>query len=251
MAREALPPPLNDPPAYPELVLDDEGNFTWHFYSLVGKIRPDGTVFFEHHAPPRGKATGRYCLELSTAPGQCQELSTVPWPEDWGSPMGSFPENPIKMWFLRQTEALSDRLSERWQRQSLATAMSAVQRNADRVWRDETLGLRAKRRLLFELWDECEEPRGDDDDRAAAHVGQRARDQIVEYIRRMLPAESRDAYLLDEVRRFNAMRESRQPFAPYPAIDTSTDAAVEEKTEHRRLGDAASIHKVSHVFSIG
>lgn len=213
MLRDALPPRLNDPPAYPELILDDEGNFTWHFYYLVAKIRPDGSVFFTHQAPSKG-FTGRYCHELATEPGQCEEIPTIPWPAG-ENPIGRFPENPIKRWFLRRTEALRDQMIDLDRRQTLATAPSAALRNVTKTWSDDSINVTARRRLLFELWDECEEPRNGDDERPEARVGQRAREHILLFIRRELPRGCSEAYSGAELRAYNAMRASRQPFFPY------------------------------------
>ena len=217
IARSALPPPINDPPGYPELILDEEGNHTWHFYYLVAKIRPDGTVFFyRDNGYMIGKGrTGRYCNRLSTEPGTCEEQATVPWPEDWGTPIGRFPENVIKLWFLRQTVALRDELSDLSHRQSLSGSISAVDHHADGIWCDASLSKRSRRRLLFELWDECEEPADDDDRRPVARVGQSARDRIVRFIKQEIPRDSPDAYTLVALRAFNASRASRQLFAPY------------------------------------
>ena len=217
MARAALPPPINDPPGYPELVLDEDGNHTWHIYYLVAKIRPDGTVFFiRDNSYRRGKgSTGRYCHRLSTEPGQCEEQPTVPWPDDWGMPLGRFPENPIKMWFLRQTVVLRDQLSALSYRQDLASSVSNAQGHADGIWCDSSLSKRSRRRLLFDLWDECEEAFDEQDRRPVARAGQKAREGIVRYIRREIPFGSPDAYSRGEIHALNASRASKQEFEPY------------------------------------
>ena len=69
--------------------------------------------------------------------------------------------------------------------------------------------------MLFQLWDECEEPRNELDDRPEAKAGQRVRGHIIRFVRERLPAGSPEAFGLEELRRLNASRSSTKSFAPY------------------------------------
>jgi hypothetical protein len=75
----------------------------------------------------------------------------------------------------------------------------------EQIWRHERLSASARRRLLFDLWDECEEE----------GVGLTARTTIAAFIRRRLPAQSTDAYPREELEALNAERHSIMRFAPY------------------------------------
>jgi hypothetical protein len=217
MARAALPPRLDDPPGFPELLPDDEGNMTWHFYYLVAKIRPDGSVLFVHDSNyrSRGRKTGRYCHEIALGLGRCREQATVPWPEEWGQQLGSFPEGPIKRWFLRQTEELRARMAELERTQRLVEAPSRSRAAAQQILSDLTLGSADRRRLLFELWDECEEPPEAGEAPSEVESGLLARRSILELIGRELPEGSIQAYTAEELRLLNQRRMSREEFHPY------------------------------------
>jgi hypothetical protein len=83
------------------------------------------------------------------------------------------------------------------------------------VWRYEPWSVRVRKRVLFELWDECAES-GPANVVASART---ARAVIVSFIRRKLPAGSRDAYPALELRQLNAKRTSAARFEPYRAAD--------------------------------
>lgn len=98
--------------------------------------------------------------------------------------------------------ARTERLREAQRR--LPTTLAAV-------WADPRHPTSARRRLLFQLWDECAE-QGHDEVVAA---GARVRAIILAFIRTRLPAGSRDAYTVDELETLNATRTSRATFSPY------------------------------------
>lgn len=67
-----------------------------------------------------------------------------------------------------------------------------------------------RRAALFTLWDECSEGEGE-----AGQAGDRARAQIVGWIRAHLPIDGRDAFTPDEIATLNRRRGSNQVFSPY------------------------------------
>ena len=81
------------------------------------------------------------------------------------------------------------------------------------IWANDARPAAERRRLLFALWDECEEAPPGADRRASA--GQTARDTIVAFIRAHAAKGSADGYGHDELLALNASRESRQRFEPY------------------------------------
>ncbi len=81
-------------------------------------------------------------------------------------------------------------------------ATELMQRNVAAVWASE-LTAEAKRRALFELWDECSE--GDD---RAGRAGAQARAVVIGFI------HSHAAFTADEVAAYDARRTSTEHFAP-------------------------------------
>jgi len=77
------------------------------------------------------------------------------------------------------------------------------------LWRTTT-DPAARRRALFELWDECAE--GDD---AAGAAGDRARAMVIGWIRARLPVGEPGALSAADIAALDAHRASRQHFAPY------------------------------------
>src|SRR6185503_20142320 len=65
-------------------------------------------------------------------------------------------------------------------------------------------------RAVFELWDGCAE--GDD---AVGQAGERARAQVIGWIRAHLPAGQPGAFSVGEIAGLDAQRSSTQHFAPY------------------------------------
>jgi hypothetical protein len=83
-------------------------------------------------------------------------------------------------------------------------ALAQLGDRLDALWRDPRNSLADRRRLLFELWDEC-------DPRMAS--GRAARTHIEAFVRERLPRGSRMAFTPEELARLNYGRSI--PFAPY------------------------------------
>ena len=92
------------------------------------------------------------------------------------------------------------------------------------IWNDDGLSAAARRQMLFEWWDDCDEgPLGlalDPEPQRIQDVervqdAERMRRQIEAFVRRVAPSGSPEAFTAAELRRLNAHRRSRQRFAPY------------------------------------
>ena len=129
--------------------------------------------------------------------------------------VGDDPLAAQKRWFLRQTEPLRDSLAAKARKQDLSRAAVAARRRAAAVLSDRDLAFPAKRRLLFELWDECEEPAHEGDLRPEVAAGLRARELIEGLVRQKLPRGGEGAYSASELRRLNSKRSSKRRFSPY------------------------------------
>jgi hypothetical protein len=84
-----------------------------------------------------------------------------------------------------------------------------MRQNLERLWAS-TRDPAARRRALFELWDECGEGSG-----PLGEAGQSARGQVIGWIAVHLPAGSADAFTAGEIASLDAHRSSKQHFAPY------------------------------------
>jgi hypothetical protein len=94
------------------------------------------------------------------------------------------------------------------------------------VWSDHTKSPQQRRETIFQLWDECDEPRSEDDDSAAGAL--RARSVIAAFIRAELGAGTDRAYQAEELALLNSRRQSRQRFDPY---DTGAHLSARQTPE--------------------
>lgn len=246
MLAAGLPPLLNDESPTPRLREDDDGNLVWAHGGLLAKIHPDGSVVFDyrHGAKIEGFEPGEddvvdlhgripgVPMTSFRAPLECSSAGGGGPPTDSAglgatvrpnfdlndlalSAVGDDPLAAQKRWFLRQTEELRDDLSAKAHARAVGLAPAAARRRAAEILGDRTTPAAQRRRLLFELWDESEEPSSDDDQRPEALAGARARAEIESAIREQLPEGSAEAYGAAELARLNERRASRRPFAPY------------------------------------
>jgi hypothetical protein len=104
--------------------------------------------------------------------------------------------------------------------------LRSLQGELAEAWGDVQQPAKARRRLLFDRWDECEEgvavklPGFEDEagtrmDALRQDAGSRARASIEAFIRKHLPRGSPDAYAASEIAELNRIRHSRKKFDPY------------------------------------
>ena len=222
-------------PAGPEGFTTDEDVF-------VARTAPDGTVTFDDrrnlqiHVPlptPRRIAQGLESWYDSLAPGGPRPGAVDPderIPSDSGTgglPVlgggfdltdgvmragGQDPYASRKIAFLDRTRDERRRLAVAARSEGLREALHRTRADLERLWRAP--GPAAdKRLLLFLLWDECAE-RGPAEVVATSRA---VRGAILAFVRRKLPAGSRDAFTAEELARANARRTSSERFDPYSA----------------------------------
>jgi hypothetical protein len=127
--------------------------------------------------------------------------------------LGQDPYRAEKMKMLDATReqrlALAARADAERQRQALAGLPAMLRK----IWGDAARPMKERRRLLFELWDECQETA--EGDVAGTSAGARARQAIILFIRTAARPGTPDAYSTEELLALNRTRQSRQRFAPY------------------------------------
>lgn len=249
MMREALPPRLDDDSPMPELHPDGQGNLIHENGALSATIAPDGSVSFQRRRGIAVEGVGssenpdpdqQELLDLFTripgvplvvreaspgdcARGRCQDkvglgLTFRPHSDFNDAILRWRGEDPLaarKRRFLRLTRDMRDRMADEHRGRALKMSKLRASRHLERIWADPSLGFNAKRRLLFDLWDEAEEPAGEEDERPEARAGQRARRFIQRFIREHLPPDGPEAFTPTELDALNARRSSRQRFEPY------------------------------------
>ena len=93
--------------------------------------------------------------------------------------------------------------------EQLAKSAEIMRGNLEQLWRS-TSDAAERRVTLFQLWDECVEGEG-----PQAEAGQRARSQVLGWIRAKLPADGAGAFTPAEIAALDAKRSSKQHFCPY------------------------------------
>ena len=122
---------------------------------------------------------------------------------------GGDPYAARKQKLLDQTRAERMEMKRTHTSRQLARASEIMRGNLERMWA-KTPDAARRRHALFELWDECEEGEG-----PTGEAGQRARNQVIGWIRARLPAGGADAFSAEEILAYDRRRRSIQHFEPY------------------------------------
>jgi hypothetical protein len=117
-----------------------------------------------------------------------------------------------KLKFLDETRDERVELGKQWRQQQLRQTAQIMRKNLERAWASSA-DYAAKKRALFELWDEIVEPESTDE--LLAEASRAARKAVIGFIRARLPHDSEHAFTATELVAFNAAKQSRGRFAPY------------------------------------
>ncbi|MCC6875183.1 MAG: hypothetical protein IT378_12825 [Sandaracinaceae bacterium] len=180
-------------PARPELSRRPDGSYAYAGHRFEAVIQPDGRVQFNDRP---GISTNGF----STS-GSFDLTDAI---------MGSAGQDPHRAerdWFMRHTEELRDRLEAEHRERTMQASLQTLRGRLARVWASESRSYEARRRRIFDMYNDCDD--GGD--------GEGARRAILSFIRTTLPRGSPNAYTVEEIERFNALRarESRPRFEPY------------------------------------
>jgi hypothetical protein len=105
--------------------------------------------------------------------------------------------------FLKYTQKKRDELARKAREADMENSLAELPNTCDEIWRQRSRPAPQRRKALYELWRDVED----------TDAGGRARDVIVEYVRRHLPAGSADAFTDEELALYNA--NSKHKFEPY------------------------------------
>jgi hypothetical protein len=123
---------------------------------------------------------------------------------------GQDPYASKKLAFLDSTRDERVQIGNRHRAEQLKQSPQLVQKTLDALWA-ATSDPEARKRALFELWDECAET----GDPGLVAAGQAARRLVIGFIRGHLPAGAAGAFTPAELAAFARAKHSTAAFAPY------------------------------------
>ena len=144
---------------------------------------------------------------------------------------GSDPNARLKAKLLEATFELRLGMAIKFQKKQIDKGLRRLKKDLEKIWTDERRDLAARKRLLFERWDECDEPEdiaggssslpgfaeadASELDTARRDAAGKARQEIEKFVRKHAPKGSPEAYSSSELAELNRGRSSKQKFAPY------------------------------------
>jgi hypothetical protein len=187
--------------------IEDKPNFNAHF--ALPSRRDLGEHLEGWYANPYGHATrDERAVETRTVKivGGGFDMT------DWAMrESGQDPYYYRKHAYLERTREERAGIAKTEERENLRDSLAWLSDFVRRIWEYDAWSAEKRRRVLFDLWDECAE-RGS---KAVVDTADSARATIIAFIRRELPEGADDAYTADELRDLNANRTSRLRFTPY------------------------------------
>ena len=169
-----------------------DGTLHWQGTGFEAVIHPDGSVSFSDHpdvAMDFAHGSGSFDITDAIMRGAGQD-----------------PYRDEREWFMEHAESTITRLETQARTEQHAHSLTGVRARLRRIWDDTGQSAAARRRSIFEVWDEL----------AEGEEGAPARETVISFIRREIPDTSADSYTMIELARLNASRESAERFDPYP-----------------------------------
>jgi hypothetical protein len=175
------------------------GGFEYRHRGFVAEIARDGTVSFDGRGNIKPTGLG-VSFDLTEA---VMDAS------------GDDAFHTEKIRFLEKTAYLRADLAKKARQENLLLAQRDVMSRVRSLWSNARIPAEERRRLLFEIWDECAETGPPDVLETSAFL----RRSLLAFIRRELPADHPDAFDPDELEALNARRASQTRFEPYGPSD--------------------------------
>lgn len=176
----------------PTLTPRPDGSLEYRGHAFTARIAPDGAVSFSD----RDAVQADEMLQGGPARFDLTDMAMR------GS--GQDPYAAEREWFMEHTEEVRARLETEARMRERESALRGVPGRLASIWNSERPAF-LRRRAIFRMWDDCEEE-GD---------GLQVRSQVIEFIQAQLPRNAPDAFTTEELRRFNAERDSTMEFDPY------------------------------------
>ncbi|MCA9698111.1 MAG: hypothetical protein KC431_11350 [Myxococcales bacterium] len=142
---------------------------------------------------------------------------------------GEDPYARAKAKLLKATFELRLGMAVEFQKKQIKKRLKRLEGELDKIWTDERRDLAARKELIFQRWDECEEPDEvgtsevpgfsevdtSEIDETRKEAAGEARDTIIDFVRERAPKGSAQAYTAGELADMNGRRSSKSKFSPY------------------------------------
>ena len=202
---------------------------------FTAAVNPDGSVRFgnrwgrDQHGE-RMRGSGRALRQIGPSAVGAVSGLMMTGPTEWLLALqGQERDAAAKTAFLNQTRDLRIQLAINFTLKLLETRLGELNQELLGLMSDGSRELAARRAVLFQRWDECDErvavglPSGGDlpaeavsmIDEARLGAAERARRNIEAFIRRQLPRGTSRGYTAAELAEFNRRRVSVEAFDPY------------------------------------
>jgi hypothetical protein len=176
---------------HPELRPQPDGSYAYSGHRFNATIRPDGQVVFNDRGAVEAQGI--------SASG------TFDATEIFMQGAGQDPHRAERERFMSETRELRDRLEREYREREMRAGLRRLRGRLESVWATESRTEQARRRRIFGIWDEMED----------GEAGAEGRRIVITFIRAVIPQGSDHEFTPEEIERFNAARESREPFEPY------------------------------------
>jgi hypothetical protein len=218
----------------------NHGGYSWHGDGFTAAVAVDGSVHFEEDVRLPGEATVPVVAVAQAVKGinpTSRSAGTPPRNKDYAPATGSSPSGGLvsalgraatkmvthptlvvsdeelrhdshhaaKMSFLEGTAKFREGLRAAWERKTNSGALGRLRTMVRTIAADESKPLAERHRLVFSLWDECDDSAG----------GVAARTTIEEEAGRQFPSGGVRGFTAAELAKLNAGQ--RRPFSPYRA----------------------------------
>ena len=176
----------------PRLVRRPDGSQVYTGHAFTATIRADGSVDFAD----RGAVDAEGMIRGEPMRFDMTDMAM--------RSAGQDPYSAEREWFMEETEDVRVALEVAEAERLQADALHRVPGRLALMWSRSTPAS-IRRRAIFRMWDECDE-QGD---------GATVRAHVIAFVREAIPELSEEAFTVEELRRWNAERESEAPFEPY------------------------------------
>ena len=177
------------------------------------------------------RADGRVDFENKGAKASMKQIGMAGPGDLLMAASGSDPYARLKAKLLQATFEMRLNMAIGFQKKQLDRRLRRLEGELSKIWADERRPVTARRELLFQRWDECDEPdevataavevpgfgklESSELDEARHEAARSARRRIERFIREVAPAGSPQAFSPAELADMNRRRASRQSFKPY------------------------------------
>lgn len=210
------------------MVPDGNGTFSYDHAGFTAKVARDGRValrdkpsFQPFVEAPSLESVKRDLAAYADDPSSGRRLNLMALLPKVGvrfditdyvmRKLGQDPYNHAKAKFLDETRDQREKMWHAESEERLREALQTLPAELAKIWAHKGWSPAERRRVLFDLWDECAETGAAD----RVRLGKQIRVTILAFIRKHLPAGSEHAYGTAELQTLNGRRTSSAEFAPY------------------------------------